>query len=346
MSTVVDRINEFVSYAKTLRGDEKGEAQVFCDRLFKGFGHDGYKEAGAELEARVRRADRSTSFADLLWKPRLLIEMKKAGERLHLHQRQAFDYWLNAVPDRPRYVVLSNFKEFWIYDFDKQLDQPVDTLTLDDLPSRYGALNFLFPEEQEPVFGNDREAVSRDAAAKVAQLFNSLVKRDVPRETAQRFALQLVVAMFSEDIDLLPANTIARMVKECRSRPQNSYDLFGALFHQMNSPKPAAGGRFKAVPYFNGGLFNLIEPVELTAFELDLISNDDHVGAGDQNWSKVNPAIFGTLFQQSMEKDERHAYGAHYTSEADILRIVTPTIIKPWEQYSATIWMRTARQSG
>ena len=333
MSVTVDRINEFVKYAKLLRGDEKGEAQVFCDRLFQGFGHKGYKEAGAELEFRVKKANaRGTSFADLVWKPRLLIEMKKSGERLHLHQRQAFEYWLNAVPNRPRYVMLCNFREFWVYDFDKQLDEPVDVLSLDELPTRYSALNFLFPDEQDPVFGNDREAVSREAADKVALVFNTLVRRGIARSAAQRFVLQLVVAMFAEDIDLLPANTVARIVKDCRTRGQNPYDLFGGLFQQMNNPKPAAAGRFKGIPYFNGGLFEIIEPLELKPEELELLSNDEHEGAADKNWSKVNPAIFGTLFQQSMDKEERHAYGAHYTSEADILRIVTPTIIRPWEE--------------
>ena len=333
MSQIVERLNDFIQYAKLLKGDEKGEAQVFCDRLFQGFGHKGYKEAGAELEFRLKKADaRGTSFADLIWKPRLLIEMKKGGERLHLHYRQAFEYWLNAVPNRPRYVVLCNFGEFWIYDFDKQLDQPVDVIKLDDLPTRYSAFNFIFPDAQEPIFGNDREAVSREAAAKVANLFNSLAHRGIDRTIAQRFALQMVVAMFSEDIDLLPANTIAGIVRDCKTHPQNSYDLFGGLFNQMNNPQAATGGRFKGVPYFNGGLFNQIQSVELTPEELLSLSNENHDGAADQDWSKVNPAIFGTIFQKSMLKEERHAYGAHFTSEADILRIVTPTIVRPWEQ--------------
>src|SRR4051812_1882502 len=121
MSDVVEAIKVFVEYAQKLDGDEKGEAQVFCDRLFQGFGHLGYKEAGATLEFRVpKRSGKGKSFADLMWKPRLLIEMKRAGENLAKHYRQAFDYWLNAVPNRPRYVVLCNFAEFWIYDFDKQ----------------------------------------------------------------------------------------------------------------------------------------------------------------------------------------------------------------------------------
>ena len=77
-------IRAFIAYSGTLAGDEKGEAQVFCDRFFQAFGHGGYKEAGATLEFRVK-GPKSTKFADLLWRPRLLLEMKKRGEKLRKH---------------------------------------------------------------------------------------------------------------------------------------------------------------------------------------------------------------------------------------------------------------------
>src|SRR4051812_9731121 len=99
----------FVAYAKTLKGDEKGEAQVFLDRLFRGFSRAGYKEAGATLEDRVKKKGGGTGFADLVWKPIVLIEMKKRGEDLSRHLLQAFHYWEELVPNRPRYVVLCNF---------------------------------------------------------------------------------------------------------------------------------------------------------------------------------------------------------------------------------------------
>ncbi|MEY3867811.1 MAG: hypothetical protein RLZZ338_1702, partial [Cyanobacteriota bacterium] len=97
MSDRLDKITGFVDYVRTLRGDEKGEAQVFCDRLFQAFGHQGYKEAGAELEYRVKAKGKTTKFADLLWRPRLLLEMKKRGEKLEKHYQQAFEYWLELV---------------------------------------------------------------------------------------------------------------------------------------------------------------------------------------------------------------------------------------------------------
>ena len=335
MSDVVTRLNQFVTYAQSLDGDEKGEAQVFCDRLFRAFGHAGLKEAGATLEFRIKKASsKGMSFADLIWKPRVLIEMKRKGEKLHLHLNQAFEYWLNAVPNRPRYVVLCNFDEFWIYDFDKQLGEPVDIVKLAELPKRYTALNFLFQENKEPLFDNDREEVSRHAAEQTAELFRRLVgrsgKKAVSRKHAQRFILQLVIAMFSEDIDLLPSGIVSSIVRDCLEHGQSSYDLFAGLFKQMDTKVPATGGRYLGVPYFNGGIFSEVDPIELNKGDLELIGGQD--GIAKKDWSKVNPAIFGTLFQQSMDAKVQHKHGRHYTSEADILRVVGPTIVVPWRE--------------
>jgi hypothetical protein len=190
VSATVENINRFVDYARTLQGDEKGEAQVFCDRLFQAFGHAGYKEAGATLEFRIKKeSGRGTQFADLIWKPRLL-----------------------------------------------------------------------------------------KAADQIADLFKRLHRRvgePVERSQAQRFVLQLVVAMFAEDIDLLPAGTVQTIVNDCLEHNQSPFDLFGGLFHQMNSATPARAGRFKGIRYFNGGLFSTIAPIDLRRSELELIGSQD-----------------------------------------------------------------------
>lgn len=327
MNATDQDIHRFVEYACLLSGDEKGEAQVFCDRLFRAFGHLGYKEAGATLEQRVKAKGKATRFADLVWSPRLLLEMKRRGEKLQNHVQQTLDYWIRLVPQRPKHVVLCNFDEFWIYDFNTQVDEPVDRVAMQDLPQRHTAFNFLFPEDKAPVFNNNRVAVTRAAADRVAEVFNTMVKRGEERDRAQRFILQCVVAMFSEDVHLLPSDLFTELVAECRSKGQSAYDLIGGLFRQMNAPQPARGGRYVKVPYFNGGVFHKVEPVELTGDELTLLDQ-----AAREDWSKVQPAIFGTLFQSSMDKKERHAYGAHFTSEADILKVVLPTIVRPWRE--------------
>jgi hypothetical protein len=326
-SLLKQRLEAFLRFRQEyLTGDEKGQAQVFCDRLFTAFGHEGVHEAGASLEYRLRKQDaRGTAFADLMWKPRCLIEMKKSGTDLTKHYRQAFDYWVQAVPDRPRYVVLCNFDEFLIYDFDQQLDAPMDVVQLDELPARSEALSFLLPQEQVPIFRHNLVGVTREAAADVAHVFTGLVERGADRAAAQRFVLQSVMAMFSEDIALLPGAFFSRAVEDCLDASGDPYDLIFGLFQQMNTPGTTPGGRFQGTPYFNGGLFADVTPLDLSRMDLEALRT-----ASQTNWSYVRPEIFGTLFEGSMDEGERHASGAHFTSQADIMRVVGPSIVEPW----------------
>ncbi|MGB3542293.1 MAG: DNA methyltransferase, partial [Rubrivirga sp.] len=317
------RLRDFVDYAVTLDGDEKGEAQVFLDRFFQAFGHAGYKEAGATLEDRVRRKGRATGFADLVWPGRVLVEMKKRGEKLQKHYDQARDYWFNLYP-KPRYVLLCNFDEVWVYDFDVQPD-PVDKVEVARLAERRAAFGFMLPQPEEPLFENNRVEVTREAAHLVAEVYNGLVDAGEEPDRARRFVLQCVAAMFFEDVGLLRDDVFAHVVDDCLHNGADAYDLLGSLFRQMADAKPARGGRFHAVPYFNGGLFRDVEPVPLGKDQLLPL-----LDASRQDWRRVQPEILGTLFQDIMDPDHRHASGAHFTHEADIQKIVQPTIVRPW----------------
>ena len=328
------KLAEFIAWCqKNITGDEKGQAQIFLDRLFQAFGQPGSLDVGGKPEFRIRKADEDgggTAFADYVWKPVVLIEMKKRGENLQKHYRQAFDYWTRLVPNRPRYVVLCNFDEFRVYDFDTDLDTPKDTVALTDLPERWGPLEFLAPGNPKPNFENDREAVTREAADKLADCFKWMMRKDrqpqVERSVAQHFILQMLVALFAEDIDLLPKYFVTNLLEEC-STPADSYELLGGLFKAMNESKAAGGGRYKEVPYFNGGLFANPAQLEIQGHELVLLRD-----AAKFNWNKVQPEVFGTLFQHSMGDQERHAFGAQFTSPSDIMKIVGPTIVEPWRE--------------
>jgi type I restriction-modification system DNA methylase subunit len=320
-------LQQFVQWCSDhIIGDEKGEAQIFLDQLFRAFGHAGFKEAGATCEMRVKKADKGTSFADLVWKPVVLVEMKRRGENLSKHYSQAFTYWTRLVPNRPNYVVLCNFDEFWIFDFNSQMDSPVDKVRLSELPERFGPLAFLFAVPTEPVFGNHQESVTRQAADQLVLLFRSLIKRNVDRDVAQRFTLQILMSLFAEDIGLLEKYFFTRLLDDCTT-PALAYDLIGQLFVEMNTPGNTPGGRFKGVPYFNGGLFANPARIELDADEIVMLKE-----AAKFDWSQVRPEIFGAIFEHSMDSDERRAYGAHYTSPVDIMKVVGPTIVEPWRQ--------------
>ena len=154
MTSLEKGLRDFAQFAAKLKGDEKSEAQTFLFHLLAAFGHDpNTLPEGSTFEYRVHfsspsvpekppaelslapsdgervgvrgsSADR-TKFADFVWPGRCLIEMKSRGVKLSKHYQQTFDYWLNLVPHRPPYVVLCNFDEFWIYDFNTQLSEPV-----------------------------------------------------------------------------------------------------------------------------------------------------------------------------------------------------------------------------
>ena len=322
-------LQNFVDWCgKHITGDEKGQAQIFLDRLFVAFGRKGSLDVGGTAEMRIKKSKEDgggTSFADYVWRPVVLIEMKKRGTDLARHYRQAFDYWTQIVPGRPQYVVLCNFDEFRIYDFNTQLDAPKDTVRLTDLPQRYGPLAFLFPTNEKPHFDNDREAVTREAADYLAECFHKLVARKVDRNLAQRFILQTLLALFAEDIRLLEKYTVTRLLEDIKE-PGDVYDLFGGLFQAMNTEGITPGGRFKGVPYFNGGLFR--EPARLAELYDD--EKNQLLAASRMDWSKVSPEIFGELFQKSMDAEHRHAFGAHFTYPSDIMKIVKPTIVDPW----------------
>jgi len=331
-----ESLHNFVFFCNQhIRGSEKSEAQVFLDRFFKAFGHKGALEAGATYETRVAKGSKNNKigFADLVWKPRVLIEMKKRGEDLKKHYEQAERYWVRLAPNRPKYTILCNFDEFWIYDFENQVDTPVDTISLEQLPERSGAFTFMEFENKTPLFNNNQVAITDRTARKLGELYQLIVERfkknnsiDLDELKIQRFLLQCVLALFSEDHGLLPCDLFVSCIQDCLSGA-STYDVLGGLFREMNQPGITPAGRYKGVDYFNGGLFSVIHPLELTKEELNFLDS-----CARENWNQIRPSIFGNIFEGAIDTKQRHAHGIHFTSEADIRQIVRPTISDYWEE--------------
>lgn len=326
----IEQIQDFISFAKKLEGYEKGEGQTFLNRFVRVFGYQDVYDAGGIFEDRIK-IENATKFSDMIIAKKLLVEMKSRGENLENHWKQAKNYWDESYEKRTKYVILCNFDEFWIYDWNIQKD-PLDKISLEELwqnPKRWEAFNFLSKEEVKPRFRNNLEEITREVANNLVFVYNSLVKRKeiikLTKEQIQRYVLQCLIALFAEDVGLFPKQDFFNnIIQECIDGA-SSYDLFQNLFEHMNNPKPAIGGKFKDVQYFNGGLFKEINPIELNKDELVALKE-----ASDKDWSKVQPYILGTIFENSMEKEDRHAYGAHFTYESDIMKIVEPTILRPF----------------
>jgi hypothetical protein len=103
------------------------------------------------------------------------------------------------------------------------------------------------------------------------------------------------------------------------------------------------GGTFNLedVDWFNGGLFNQIVVEPLTGPELARLHQ---IAALD--WSQVEPAIFGTLFERSLDPARRSQLGAHYTGAADIDRVVDPVVMAPLRREWAAIREQAEGQKG
>lgn len=98
---------------------EKGGTQSFYNDFFTIFGVK--RRSVARYEEHVKRLDNSSGFIDLFWPGVLLVEQKSAGRDLIKAYGQAGAYF-DALPeqDRPRYILVSNFQTFELYDLDER----------------------------------------------------------------------------------------------------------------------------------------------------------------------------------------------------------------------------------
>jgi hypothetical protein len=97
---------------------EKGETQTFYNDFFEVFGVN--RRRVAAYEQPVKLLGNRRGFIDLFWKGVLLVEQKSAGRSLTLAKQQALEYFpgLKDV-ELPRYILLSDFQNFELYDLDE-----------------------------------------------------------------------------------------------------------------------------------------------------------------------------------------------------------------------------------
>lgn len=334
MSTA-QALQSFADWVASIQGDEASEAQTYVNRLLQAWGWADAVEAGTTFERRIPKGSLNGGMgkADALiegTRATVLVEMKSRGKPLERDFPQLQRYWIYLTP-KPTYALLCNFDQIWVYDFNQVVDEPLVRLEVADLASQASSLAFLSKTEQPVVFGLNQIEVTEAQARSMGELFARLRQRgeasgDFTALEAQRFVLQCVLCMFAEDRELLPNLQFTLALDACQGG-QSSYDVLGNLFSEMNTPGVTPAGQFKGTAYFNGGLFAHIPRLELQAAELDLLS-----ASAEENWRQVRPSIFGNIFEASSDDISRHAHGQHFTSEVDMLQIIRPTIVEPWEE--------------
>lgn len=156
--------------------------------------------------------------------------------------------------------------------------------------------------------------VTRDIAARLARIAKNLEGRHDPQGVAE-FLMRCLFTMFAEDVGLLPKAGFAELLKELHARPDTFPLALESLWRTMDEggyePRMMASLR-----RFNGALFK-------TRRALPLAPEDIHelYVAARQDWSDVEPAIFGTLLERALDPRERAKLGAHYTPRAYVERL-------------------------
>ena len=178
---------------------------------------------------------------------------------------------------------------------------------------------FTDPEQLRP--RERAETITERAAGRFAEVAQFLERRGFTPAQIAPFFMRVLFALFAEDIKILPADLMSQSLRQSIRNPVEFPDRARALFRAMRE-----GGYFglDRVPRFNGWLFDDDSALPLNADELQFL--DD---AARLDWSSVEPAIFGTLFERSLDPNKRAQLGAHYTSRDDILLIVEPVLMQP-----------------
>ena len=258
---------------------------------------------------------------------------------------------LLVVCDLDRFAVHTNFtgtaKRVYAFSL-ADLAAPVATAGSALPPLDVLRAVFTEPERLRPE--RTAEYVTEQAAAEFATLAESLRQRGVDPERAAHFLMRLLFCLFAEDIELLPRRLFTRLVEQTRRRPAAFQAAAPGPVRQ--DERPAAFSEIDEIAYFNGGLFaddtpglhdqspqRSVQPwrsndqtLELTTADLAVLER-----AARLDWASVEPAIFGTLFERSLDPDKRSQLGAHYTSREDILLIVEPVLIAPLRRRWAAV---------
>ncbi len=248
-------------------------------------------------------------------------EYKGKHADLDAANRQLLTY--SVALENPPLLIVSDMDRIIIRTNWTNTVQRTHTIHLDDLrdAAHRDTLRAAFtdPERLKPT--KTRDALTEDAAAKFSALAQNLRDRGHAPGTVAHFVNRLVFCMFAEDVNLLPGKLFQKMLEASRAAPADFAPNAASLFAAMRS-----GGRvgFESVAWFNGGLFD-----DDTALPLEKPDIENLLTAAKLDWSQIDPAILGTLFERGLDPAKRSQLGAHYTDRDKIMKIVTPVIIDP-----------------
>lgn len=301
---------------------EEAEAKSFLTEFFNVFGIN--RRKFATFEHRVKKLNDKDGYIDLLWKANILVEMKSRGQDLEKAYRQAKDYTQNLPQNElPKLMLICDFENFHLYDL--ETDEKY-RFQLKDFVQNVHLFGFLLGYQKRSY--KEQDPVNIRAAELMGKLHDSLEDSGYTGHPLEVYLVRLLFCLFAEDTSIFNKQQFQDYIDQRTS--EDGSDLAAKLtelFYVLNSPDDKRlknlDEQLAEFPYVNGKLFEEMLPP--AAFNSKM--RKSLLDCCMLDWSKISPAIFGSMFQSVMNPQERRNLGAHYTSEKNILKLIKPLFL-------------------
>lgn len=323
------------------RGYERGESQPFwIDLLSNVFGIETPSDGFIRFEDH-QMVDASNFIDGRIPSTRVLIEQKSLGKDLRAPVKQSDGSLLNPfqqgrryvvslpVSEHPRWIVTCNFSEFLVYDMEQPNGEP-EQILLENLGKEYYRLLFLVDARNEHL--SKEMQVSIQAGEIVGKIYEALLKQyDDNSPEALRWlnilCVRIVFCLYAEDAEIFTHDQFHDYLVRYNAEDLRCAlrDLFDVLDTPQEKRSKYLKDDLKAFPYTNGGLFE--EQIEIPQFTEELKQTLLKNASLDFDWSEISPTIFGAVFESTLNPETRRSGGMHYTSIANIHKVIDPLFL-------------------
>lgn len=266
----------------------------------------------------------SKTEGEILWKAKLFFKTATATDDLDALFADAKNH-TSAIKNKARFVVVTDYQR--LVAIDTKTGEEI-ACTIAELPQHF---DFFLPwagmEKAQAKFENPADV---KAAERMAKLFDE-IKKDNPTSTPEEvhnlnvFLSRLLFCFFAEDTGIFEQKNQFTRAIESHTQEDGSdlAEYLDKLFVLMNTPDAERKGLATYLtdfPYVNGGLFRNTH----TAPVFTKRSRNIVVQCGDEDWSAINPDIFGSMMQAVISAEYRGGMGMHYTSVPNIMKVIEP----------------------
>jgi hypothetical protein len=321
-----------VAFAKRWEGttSESAEKQTFWNELMALFGVDRRQVATFE-ELAKRASTGNVGWIDFLYPGQMAVEHKSKGSDLDKAMGQLLDY-LPALhkSEFPWLLVVSDFDHFVWKNLETGADGEFDLV---DFPHNIEIFWWMAGHGKPQEHYENEEAANLKATSLMAALHDGVKATGYDDHALREWLTRIMFCLFADDTDVweraLFHTYLARHTTTdgVNLGPTLSY-IFQILDTSPEKRPPGLDDDLSAFSYINGDLFSTTLPIATCDEDL----RNALLEACQFDWSVISPAIFGSMFQNVMTAQERRGLGAHYTTEANILRTIRPLFLDNLER--------------